>query len=197
VPQRSRIDWRFPVNVADVVMMGRVGKAGMLRRLGRMDRQHVQDALAQVDMLPFAHRQIGELSGGQQQRVFLARALAQEAELLLLDEPLAGLDIPSQEAILRILSQMRAGGITLMIATHDLNQAAEQFDKVVLLNRRVVAYGPPAQVLTTENLTRAYGGQLHVVHTRTGDLILNDSCCGGGEPPVAQLVGTQDAVILH
>jgi ABC-type Mn2+/Zn2+ transport system ATPase subunit len=92
---------------------------------------------------------------------------------------------------------MRAGGITLMIATHDLNQAAEQFDKVVLLNRRVVAYGPPAQVLTTENLTRAYGGQLHVVHTRTGDLILNDSCCGGGEPPVAQLVGTQDAVILH
>ena len=190
VPQRNRIDWRFPVNVADVVMMGRVGKMGMLRRPGRKDHRHVQDALAQVDMLPLAHRQIGELSGGQQQRVFLARALAQEAELLLLDEPLAGLDIPSQEAILRILEQMRAAGITLLIATHDLNQAAEQFDQMILLNRRIIAYGPPATVLTTENLARAYGGQLHVVHTDAGDVVVTDSCCGGGEPPVAQLVGS-------
>ncbi len=194
VPQRNRIDWRFPVNVSDVVMMGRVGKAGMLRRLGREDRRHVHHALEQVDMLPYANRQIGELSGGQQQRVFLARALAQEAELLLLDEPLAGLDIPSQEAILRILAQMRAGGITLLIATHDLNQAAEQFDQMILLNRRVVAYGPPAQVLTTENLARAYGGQLHVVHTNGGDVVVTDSCCGGGEPPVAQLMGTPETV---
>jgi ABC-type Mn2+/Zn2+ transport system ATPase subunit len=194
VPQRSRIDWRFPVNVSDVVMMGRVGKMGMLRRPGRQDRQQVQDALAQVDMLALANRQIGELSGGQQQRVFLARALAQEAELLLLDEPLAGLDIPSQEAILRILARMRAAGITLLIATHDLNQAAEQFDQMLLLNRRVVAYGPAAQVLTTENLARAYGGQLHVVHADGGDVVVTDSCCGGGEPPVAQLVGTADAV---
>jgi ABC-type Mn2+/Zn2+ transport system ATPase subunit len=162
----------------------------MLRRPGHEDSKRVQEALAQVDMLPFAKRQIGELSGGQQQRVFLARALAQEAELLLLDEPLAGLDIPSQEAILRSLAQMRASGITLMIATHDLNQAAEQFDQMILLNRQVVAYGPPAQVLTTENLARAYGGQLHVVHTAGGDVIVTDSCCGGGEPPVAQLVGT-------
>jgi ABC-type Mn2+/Zn2+ transport system ATPase subunit len=192
VPQRNRIDWRFPVTVSDVVMMGRVSKIGMLRRPGREDRKQVQDALAQVDMLSFANRQIGELSGGQQQRVFLARALAQEAELLLLDEPLAGLDIPSQEAILRILAQMRASGLTLLIATHDLNQAAEQFDQMMLLNRRVIAYGPPAQVLTTENLARAYGGQLHVVHTSTGDVIVTDSCCGGGEPPVAQLVGTPD-----
>jgi manganese/iron transport system ATP-binding protein len=197
VPQRSRIDWRFPVNVADVVMMGRIGKIGMLRRPGREDRQKVQDALAQVDMLAFAHRQIGELSGGQQQRVFLARALAQEAELLLLDEPLAGLDIPSQEAILRILSQMRAAGITLLIATHDLNQAAEQFDQMVLLNRRVIAFGPPSEVLTTENLARAYGGQLHVVHTNGGDVVVTDSCCGGGEPPVAPLVGTPDAMITQ
>jgi ABC-type Mn2+/Zn2+ transport system ATPase subunit len=194
VPQRNRIDWRFPVSVADVVMMGRVGKVGLLRRPGRDDRRRVQEALAQVDMLPLAARQIGELSGGQQQRVFLARALAQEAELLLLDEPLAGLDIPSQEAILRILAQMRAAGITLLIATHDLNQAAEQFDQMMLLNRRVVAYGLPAQVLTTENLAQAYGGQLHVVHTVGGDVIVTDSCCGGGEPPVAQLVGTPDAM---
>lgn len=190
VPQRNRIDWRFPVNVTDVVMMGRVGKIGMLRRPGRADRQRVQEALAQVDMLPFANRQIGELSGGQQQRVFLARALAQEAELLLLDEPLAGLDIPSQEAILRILAQMRASGITLLIATHDLNQAAEQFDQMILLNHRVIAYGPPAQVLSTENLAHAYGGQLHVVHTDAGDVVVTDSCCGGGEAPVAQLMGS-------
>ena len=193
VPQRNRIDWRFPVNVADVVMMGRVGKVGMLHRPGRADRRHVQDALAQVDMLSFAHRQIGELSGGQQQRVFLARALAQEAELLLLDEPLAGLDIPSQEAILRILGQMRSAGLTLLVATHDLNQAAEQFDQMILLNRRVIAYGPPSQVLTTENLAQAYGGQLHVVHTDGGDVVVTDSCCGGGLPPVEQLVGTSVA----
>ncbi|MCC6455325.1 MAG: metal ABC transporter ATP-binding protein [Caldilineaceae bacterium] len=194
VPQRNRIDWRFPVSVSDVVMMGRVGKMGLLRRPGRVDRQRVQEALAQVGMSAFANRQIGELSGGQQQRVFLARAIAQEAELLLLDEPLAGLDIPSQEAILRILAEMRAEGITLLIATHDLNQAAEQFDQMMLLNRRVVAYGAPAQVLTTENLARAYGGQLHVVHTDGGDLVVTDSCCGGGEPPVAQFVGTPDAL---
>lgn len=196
VPQRNRIDWRFPVNVADVVMMGRVGKVGMLRQPGRKDHQLVTDALKQVDMLSFAHRQIGELSGGQQQRVFLARALAQEAELLLLDEPLAGLDIPSQEAILRILEEMRNRGITLLIATHDLNQAAEQFDQMILLNRRVVAYGPPSQVLTTENLALAYGGQLHVVNTPAGDVVVTDSCCGGGEPPVAQLVGKPDPVAV-
>ena len=196
VPQRSRIDWRFPVTVADVVMMGRVGKIGMLQRPKRADHQQVAAALTQVDMLDLAGRQIGELSGGQQQRVFLARALAQEAELLLLDEPLAGLDIPSQEAILRILAQMRRAGITLLIATHDLNQAAEQFDQMVLLNRRVVAYGPPAAVLTAANLAQAYGGQLHVVHTDGGDVVVTDSCCGGGEPPVAQLVGHPDTEIL-
>ena len=197
VPQRNRIDWRFPVNVEDVVMMGRIGKIGLLRRPGREDRQKVRDALAKVDMLSFAHRQIGELSGGQQQRVFLARALAQEAELLLLDEPLAGLDMPSQEAILRILSQMRADGITILVATHDLNQAAEKFDQMILLNRRVIAYGPPSEVLTTENLARAYGGQLHVLHTADGDILVNDSCCGGGQPPVAPLVGTPDAMITQ
>ena len=197
VPQRNRIDWRFPVNVEDVVMMGRIGKIGLLRRPGREDRQKVRDALAKVDMLSFAHRQIGELSGGQQQRVFLARALAQEAELLLLDEPLAGLDMPSQEAILRILSQMRADGITILVATHDLNQAAEKFDQMILLNRRVIAYGPPSEVLTTENLARAYGGQLHVLHTTDGDILVTDSCCGGVKPPVAPLVGTPDEMITQ
>jgi ABC-type Mn2+/Zn2+ transport system ATPase subunit len=197
VPQRNRIDWRFPVNVADVVMMGRVGKIGWLRSPARRDWALVEEALAQVEMLPLAKRQIGELSGGQQQRVFLARALAQEAELLLLDEPLAGLDMPSQEAILRILARLRDHRITVLIATHDLNQAAEQFDKLMLLNRRLIAYGPPAQVMTPENLGRAYGGQLHVVHTPEGDILVTDTCCGGGEPPVAQLVGAEETVVVR
>jgi manganese/iron transport system ATP-binding protein len=197
VPQRNRIDWRFPVSVADVVMMGRVSKIGLLHRPGREDRERVNAALAQVEMLPLAQRQIGELSGGQQQRVFLARALAQEAELLLLDEPLAGLDIPSQEAILRILTQMRGQGITLLVAIHDLNQAAGQFDKMMLLNHRLIAYGAPAQVLTQENLARAYGGQLHVVHTAEGDVLVTDSCCGGGESPVESLGRSGELTPVH
>lgn len=189
VPQRNRIDWRFPVTVRDVVLMGRVGRIGLFRRPGREDRRRVDAALDQVDMLGFAKRQIGELSGGQQQRVFLARALAQEAELLLLDEPLSGLDTPSQEAILRILDRMRGEGITLLVATHDLNQAAAQFNRMLLLNRRVVAFGAPERVLTPENLRLAYGGQLHIIHTADGEIAVTDSCCGGGEPPVAQLIG--------
>lgn len=183
VPQRRRIDWRFPVTVADVVMMGRVRKIGLLRWPGRQDRAAVQAALSQVGMEAFAKRQIGELSGGQQQRVFLARALAQEAELLLLDEPFAGLDMPSQAAILAILAELRQRGITLLVATHDLNQAAEHFPLIMLLNRRLVALGPPAHVLTPERLLLAYGSQMHVVHKADGDLMLADSCCGEGQPP--------------
>lgn len=187
VPQRNRIDWRFPVNVREVVMMGRTGKIGAFRRPTRADWKLVDAALAQVGMQSLAKRQIGDLSGGQQQRVFLARALAQEAELLLLDEPLAGLDIPSQEAILRILAQMRSNGITLLVATHDLNQAAAQFDRMLLLNRRVIGYGTPAEVLTQENLLRAYGGQLHVIRTQTGDeIMVTDTCCGGDDALVPE-----------
>jgi ABC-type Mn2+/Zn2+ transport system ATPase subunit len=191
VPQRNRIDWRFPVTVSDVVMMGRVGKIGLLRWPGRRDRELVQAALEQVGMQEFAHRQIGELSGGQQQRVFLARVLAQEAELLLMDEPLSGLDMPSQEAILAILESLRQQRITILVATHDLNQAAEHFPQMALLNRRLVAYGPPAQVLTPEHLMLAYGSQLHIVHSEKGDLVLTDSCCGGGEVRATEF-GMQD-----
>ena len=197
VPQRNRIDWRFPVTVADVVMMGRVGKIGLLRRPGREDWRQVAAALDQVDMTGLAQRQIGELSGGQQQRVFLARTLAQGAELLLLDEPLAGLDMPSQEAILRIMATLRDRGITVLVATHDLNQAAERFDRMVLLNGSVIAHGPPAEVLSAANLARAYGGQLHVVHTADGEVLVTDTCCGGGEPPVPQLVGAEDTPLPH
>lgn len=183
VPQRTRIDWRFPVTVTDVVMMGRTRKIGLFRRAQRQDRAQVQAALAQVGMSALAGRQIGELSGGQQQRVFLARALAQEAELLLLDEPLTGLDLPSQEAILEILRQLRRQGITIMVATHDLNQAAAYFSKVMLLNRRLIAFGSPAEVLTATRLTQAYGGQLHVLHTGAESIILADSCCSDGHAP--------------
>lgn len=193
VPQRNRIDWRFPVSVADVVMMGRIGKIGLLRWPRRRDRAAVTDALAQVEMADYAGRQIGELSGGQQQRVFLARALAQEAEILLLDEPLAGLDVPSQEALQRVLARLRAGGITLLIATHDLHQAAEQYDRIVLLNHRIIADGPPATALTTDLLARAYGSQVHVLHTPSGDLVIADDGCGGGAPPVESLLGNQGA----
>ncbi|MEZ4672716.1 MAG: metal ABC transporter ATP-binding protein [Caldilineaceae bacterium] len=178
VPQRNRIDWRFPVTVRDVVMMGRTRKIGLFRRARRSDHEAVQQALARVRMADLAARQIGELSGGQQQRVFLARALAQEAELLLLDEPLTGLDLPSQELLLQILMELRRQGITILVATHDLNQAAAHFAKVLLLNRRMIAYGAPDEVLTTARLQAAYGSQLHVVHSNGRDLILADSCCG-------------------
>ena len=195
VPQRNRIDWRFPVSVSDTVMMGRIGKMGMLRWPSRRDRRIVADALEQVDMQAYAQRQIGELSGGQQQRVFLARALAQEAELLLLDEPLAGLDMPAQEAFLGILDSLRAGGITMLIATHDLNQAADQFSIIMLLNHRLVAFGGAQDVLTESALTQAYGNQMHVVHTEDGSIVVADTCCSGGHPPVAQVLGSDASVL--
>lgn len=196
VPQRNRIDLRFPVTVRDVVMMGRVGKMGLFRWPSRADRKLVDGALEQVGMAPLAKRQIGELSGGQQQRVFLARALAQEAELLLLDEPLTGLDLPSQQAILTILGDLRAQGITTLVATHDLNDAAEQFPLMWLLNRRMIAQGTPAEVLTPENLALAYGNQIHVVHGADGDVYLTDTCCGGGRPPVADVLRGEHAPAL-
>ena len=158
VPQRNQIDWAFPVTVEDVVMMGRVGQIGLFRWPRRHDWQIVRESLARVAALSLAKKQIGELSGGQQQRVFMARALAQEAELLLLDEPLTGLDIPSQEAIFEILDSLRPEGVTVMVATHDLGLAAERFDRVMLLNHRLVAFDAPTAVLQPDNLLQAYGG---------------------------------------
>lgn len=158
VPQRSEIDWQFPVTVADVVMMGRTRQIGLLRRPGKRDREIVQTSLERVQMAHLANKQIGELSGGQQQRVFIARALALEANLLLMDEPLAGLDIPSQEAVLEILHSLRPDKVTVLLATHDLGLAGERFDRVMLLHKQLVALGPATAVLTTANLTAAYGG---------------------------------------
>jgi manganese/iron transport system ATP-binding protein len=177
VPQRSQIDWQFPVTVADAVMMGRSGKIGLFKWPGKQDREIVKDALAQVSMLELAGRQIGELSGGQQQRVFLARALAQEAELLLLDEPFTGLDAPSQEAILHILDIVRARGVTVLVSTHDLDMAAAHFDKIMLLNHRVVAFGPPQQVFSAEVLLETYGGHVRTLDDMSGNMLLTDHCC--------------------
>lgn len=176
VPQRSEVDWTFPATVEDVVMMGRVGQIGLFRWPGRRDRELVQASLARVNATHLAKKQIGELSGGQQQRVFIARALAQEAELLLMDEPLAGLDIPNQQAIFDILDGLRPDGVTVMVATHDLNLAAERFDRIMLLNREIVALGPASAVLTSDNLLRAYGGHMHMVPDGDETLVFTDTC---------------------
>lgn len=177
VPQRLQIDWRFPVSVGDVVLMGRVGRIGLLRRPSRHDRLLAQRALERVGLAAFADRQIGQLSGGQQQRVFLARALAQEARLLLMDEPLVGLDIPSQDEIFRALAALRAEGVTILTALHDLQQAARYFDRVMLLNRRLIAYAPAREAFTAANLVATYGGHLHLLSSGDGLLTVADTCC--------------------
>ncbi len=179
VPQRSQVDWNFPVTVADVVLMGRVARIGLFRHPGRRDRELVADSLAQVGMSDLADRQIGELSGGQQQRVFIARALAQEAELLLMDEPLTGLDVPAQEAIFDILEGLRARKMTVLVSTHDLQLAADRFDRLMLLNRRLIGLGPASEVLTPDNLRRAYGSHMTMIAGPEGVLALSDTCCDG------------------
>lgn len=181
VPQRSQVDWHFPVTVADVVMMGRLAQIGLLGWPKKSDWDAVYEALETVRMRDLAKRQISELSGGQQQRMFIARALAQHAELMLMDEPLNGLDVPSQEDILKILDSLRQKGVTVMVATHDLEQAAEHFDRVLLLNRRMFAFGTPDEVLTTENLLAAYGGHIRIPENKPPWMAVGDTCCGGDD----------------
>jgi manganese/iron transport system ATP-binding protein len=180
VPQRSQVDWTFPVTVADVVMMGRVGKMGFFRYPKQTDREYVHQCLQVVDLQDLADRQIAELSGGQQQRMFIARALAQEAQLMLMDEPLNGLDVPAQEGIFYILHTLQERQVTTMVAIHDLTLAAEYFDRVMLLNGQLLGFGDPHKVLTPDQLQIAYGGHLRLVDTENGHLILSDTCCNGG-----------------
>ncbi len=158
VTQSNQIDWSFPVSVADVVMMGRTKQIGLFRRPQKRDRECVAEALQRVGAAHLASNQVGALSGGQRQRVFIARALAQEANLLLFDEPLTGLDAPSQEAIFAILTNLKRDGMTVILATHDLHLAGERFDRVMLLNKKIIAMGTGTAVLTPENLLRAYRG---------------------------------------
>ena len=177
LPQRTQVDWDFPVSVADVVMMGRIGKMGLFRNPTRYDWDLVHQALKIVGIEPLAKRQISQLSGGQQQRMFIARALAQEAELMLMDEPLTGLDANSMEDIFNIFDELKKRDVTVLVSLHNLRMAARRFDQILLLNHRMLGMGVPAAVLTQANLVQAYGGQLHLLSTLEGTLALGDTGC--------------------
>ncbi len=182
VPQREEVDWRFPVTVGDVVMMGRYGRLGWLRRPSSADRAAVMRGLAQLKIEGLAGRPIGELSGGQQQRVFLARALAQEPHILLMDEPFTGVDVTTQEATLALLDSLKARKVTVLVSTHDLALAAERFDRVLLLNHEVVTYAPAATAFTPQALALAFGGQVLFLEGRGVAVV--DQCCPPDEDGV-------------
>ena len=160
VPQRGSVDWDFPTNVLDVVMMGRYGTLGWVRRPGQAERMMAMEALEKVGMRPFADRQISQLSGGQQQRVFLARALVQDAHVYFMDEPFQGVDATTERAIVTLLQELRTTGKTVVVVHHDLQTVPEYFDWVTLLNVRRVASGPVGEVFTEQNLRLAYGGRV-------------------------------------
>lgn len=163
VPQREAVDWSFPVSAEQVVMMGRYPRVGWLRIPGATDRAAVRDALERVALADLGSAQIGALSGGQQQRVFLARALVQEASVLLLDEPMTGVDQTTEQLIVNLLRELRDGGTTILHATHDLESAADVSDRLCFVNRRVVAFGPPAETFTPPILHATFGGELLIV----------------------------------
>ncbi|MDO3411008.1 metal ABC transporter ATP-binding protein [Saccharibacillus sp. CPCC 101409] len=163
VPQRESVDWDFPTDALDVVMMGRYGHLGWIKRPGRREKELAMATLEKVGMADFARRQISQLSGGQQQRVFLARALAQEADLYFMDEPFAGVDAATEKAIIALLGELRREGKTVLVVHHDLSTVEEYFDHVLLLNKRLVAAGPVAETFTPDKLHETYGGKLAIV----------------------------------
>jgi manganese/zinc/iron transport system ATP- binding protein len=165
VPQREVVDWGFPITAAEVVMMGRYPRIGVVRRPGPEDRQRVAEAMARVGVESFAGTQIGALSGGQQQRVFLARALVQDADVLLLDEPMTGVDQATEQAITGLLRELRDGGATIVITTHDLESAAERSDLLAFVNHRIIAFGPPAETFTPATLHATFGGELLILQS--------------------------------
>ena len=160
VPQAEEVDWNFPVLVEDVVMMGRYGHMNMLRMARQRDHEAVAKSLQRVGMEDFAERQIGELSGGQKKRVFLARALAQDARIILLDEPFTGVDVITEEAIIKLMGELRDEGRMMLVATHNLGSVPDFCDRVVLIRETVLAAGPTKQVFTQENLAKTFGGVL-------------------------------------
>lgn len=160
VPQRESVDWDFPASVFDVVMMGRYRTNNLFRRSNKTDIAIVNESIEKVGLTEFKSRQISQLSGGQQQRVFIARALAQKADIYLMDEPFVGVDAATENSILKLLKEMKETGKTVLIIHHDLQTVSDYFDYLVLLNTRLIAKGTPQEVLTEENLTNAYGGQL-------------------------------------
>lgn len=167
VPQNEEVDWNFPVLVHDVVMMGRYGHMGFFRRPSAIDKRKVDDALSRVNMSDYRDRQIGELSGGQKKRVFLARALAQEGQVILLDEPFTGVDVATEDAIIDLLKSLRDEGHVMLVSTHNLGSVPQFCDQVVLVNRRVLDAGETEAVFTQENLQQAFGGALrfHVLES--------------------------------
>ena len=172
VPQSEEVDWNFPVLVEDVVMMGRYGHMGFLRRPKAADHKAVDEALARVDMQDYRQRQIGELSGGQKKRVFLARALAQGGQIILLDEPFTGVDVKTESAIVKLMRALRDEGRLLLVSTHNLGSVPDFCDEVVLVNKTILAAGPVSKVFTQENLAKAFGGMLR--HIRLGGEELHD-----------------------
>ncbi|MFM9266521.1 metal ABC transporter ATP-binding protein [Tychonema sp. BBK16] len=160
VPQSEEVDWNFPVNVYDVVMMGRYGYMNLLRIPRSPDKQAVRESLERVEMWQMRDRQIGELSGGQKKRTFFARALAQQAKVLLLDEPFAGVDIKTEKMMINLLMELRQTGHTILVSTHDLESITTFCDQVVLINRSILAYGNTSEVFTEENLSRTFGGSV-------------------------------------
>jgi len=160
VPQRESVDWDFPVSVREVVLMGRYGHVGWFKRPRRRDVEIAREVLSRVGLTDFADRQINQLSGGQQQRVFLARALAQDAKLYFMDEPFAGVDAATEQAILELLRELRSRGKTVVVVHHTLQTVRDYFDHLILLNMRVVAHGPMAETFTEANLQKTYGGRL-------------------------------------
>lgn len=170
VPQRESVDWDFPASVMDVVLMGRYKKRGLFQRFSKEDKRLAEESLDKVGMLAFRKRQISQLSGGQQQRVFLARALCQQTDLYLMDEPFAGVDAATEESILQLLLEMAKSGKTLLIVHHDLETAFKFFDWMVLLNTRLIASGPSEKLMTEELIQETYGGRLPLL-TALGSLI--------------------------
>lgn len=160
VPQRGSVDWDFPTSALDVVLMGRYGRIGLLKRPKKADVEMAKAALAKVGMLDYANRQISQLSGGQQQRVFLARALCQNADIYFMDEPFAGVDAATERAIMTLLAELKEKGKTVLVVHHDLQTAEDYFDWILLLHLRKIAFGPAENVFTIENLQKTYGGRL-------------------------------------
>ena len=174
VPQRGSVDWDFPASVLDVVLMGRLKNNNIFKRFSKQDKEIAMECLKKVKMENFIKRQISELSGGQQQRVFLARSLAQQADLYLMDEPFVGVDAATESAIIELLKDMRAQGKTIMVVHHDLQTVREYFDWLVLLNTRLVASGPTQEVFTPDFLYETYGGKLSIL-AQVGELIKEKS----------------------
>jgi manganese/iron transport system ATP-binding protein len=197
VPQSEEIDWDFPVLVEDVVMMGRYGHMNMFRHAKEKDRQEVTKALMRVDMLKYRERQIGELSGGQKKRIFLARALAQASDVILLDEPFTGVDVQTEEQIMLLLRSLRSEGKVILVATHNLGSVPEFCDRTVLINRTVLAQGATDKVFTRDNLQKTFGGVLRHFILAAKDLHKDDDArqvtiLSDDERPVV-LYGEQDS----